>query len=100
MPDGSKKFSVDPESIPEGPNNRFVHNLKFAVDMITEGCVALTLTDNEKSRFSIPEIAVNKPAADKSQNLDALGFTYDLEPFSFSMKDVTNPDHVYLTTRD
>jgi len=60
----------------------------------------LTLTDNDKSRFSIPEIAVPNPQADETMRLAMLGFSYDLEPFSFSFCDSVNPDNVYLTTKD
>jgi hypothetical protein len=59
--DGIKKLEVNLQSIPEGPNNLFVSNIKFNMEMIQEGVAQFLLTDNEKSRYSIPEMAVKKP---------------------------------------
>jgi hypothetical protein len=59
--DGIKKLEVNLQSIPEGPNNLFVSNIKFSMEMIQEGVAQFLLTDNEKSRYSIPEVAVKKP---------------------------------------
>lgn len=66
--------------------------------MMSYRVARFTLTDNDKERFSIPESAVPKPGNDLSMRLEMLGFTYSLNPFSFTFTDVIDPSNVYLST--
>eukprot|EP00347_Sterkiella_histriomuscorum_P022543 403338093 len=93
------KLGVSSESIPRGANNKFIQNLKFSFDMQSYRVARLSLTDNDNKRFSIPESAVPKPGNDLSMRLEMLGFTYSLNPFSFTFTDVIDQNNVYLTTK-
>jgi hypothetical protein len=55
LKDGTKKLSINSRDIPEGPNNLFSANVRMNVDMIKWKVAHLTLTDENKTRFSIPE---------------------------------------------
>jgi len=98
--DGTKKLTVNTQSIPEGPNNIFASNIKFEMEMINKGVAQFLLTDNDKPRYSIPEVAVKKPKSDNTQTLESLGFNYELDPFSFTMSDPQDSNRVLVSTHD
>lgn len=65
----------------------------------------LSLTENRPTgagRYAVPEEAVPTPKGNNpdTMRLDMLGFSYELEPFSFSFSDPTNPMNTFLTTKD
>jgi hypothetical protein len=98
--DGTKKLAVDSQKIPSGPNNLFSHNVKFSMDMISQRVAHLTVTDNDKTRYSIPPQAVNKPKPDQTMRLEMLGFQYNLDPFYFTFTDTSNAfDNILLSTK-
>ena len=92
------QLEVDFKQIQIGPNNQFVQNLSFQVDIVSKKVARLELTDNDHQRYSVPETAVPKMSADDTLKLDDLGFIYNLNPFSFSFKDTLDPNNVFVTT--
>ena len=68
--------------------------------MLSYRVARFTLTDRDSERYSIPESVVPKPNSDLSMRLEMLGFTYKLNPFSFSYTDVIDPSTIYVTTDD
>lgn len=66
--------------------------------MMSYKVARFSLTDNDNTRYSIPESAVPKPGNDLSMKLEMLGFTYSLNPFSFTFTDVIDASNVFLTT--
>ena len=91
-------MGVESKQIPRGENNPFIPNLKFNFDMLSYRVARFVLTDNDKPRYSVPESAIPKPGNDLSMRLEMLGFSYKLNPFSFSFTDVIDESNVYLTT--
>lgn len=69
--------------------------------MIDARLARFTLTDANSQRFSIPEEIVSKPQSNKNMRLDMVGFNIDqssLAPFSFSFRDVEDPNNFFLDT--
>ena len=70
----------------------------MSVDMIKWRLAHLTLTDDTKARYSIPEQAVKKPVGDDTMRLDMLGFHYSHDPFFISFNDTRNKSNWFLST--
>lgn len=68
--------------------------------MIQENLVHFSLSDNKKTRYSIPEHAVKKVKGDGKSKLEKAGFSYNLDPFSIAFSDPTNNVGSYLTTHE
>lgn len=42
-------------------NNKFTQNLSFSIGLVGQRCAHFTLTDNDDTRFEIPDYVVPKP---------------------------------------
>ena len=68
--------------------------------MLVYKVARFTLTDGDKSRYSIPETLVKKPSSTVDMRLEMLGIDFSANPFYFSFSDVTDRSNVYVTTKD
>jgi hypothetical protein len=69
--------------------------------MIDYTTARFTLNDNDNpNRYSIPDKVLNKPAGNPTQRLEMVGFSYNLNPFSFSFADVSDKENVFISTKD
>ena len=57
------------------------------------------LNSEEKGRFSPPEQVISKPTSKFDRNLESVGFSYELNPFSFKFTDTRNNSNVLLHTK-
>ena len=66
-------LTTTPKAFPEGPNNYFIKDLTYKFSMSTYNVGILHITDAEKTRWSIPEYAVNKEKKDSTMRTEMLG---------------------------
>ena len=76
-------FTTLPHDFPEGANNKFISNITYEFGMSSFKVGLLTMTDASNERYSIPEVAVNKPSPNPTMKLDMIGLKIFSNPFSF-----------------
>jgi len=76
-------LQVDPSTIPLGANNQKPSKLAFEFGQAEYYTSYLSLTDENNTRFSIPEMLVNKPKNQWDKRLDMSGFKMFSDPFGF-----------------
>jgi alpha-glucosidase (family GH31 glycosyl hydrolase) len=68
------------------------------MNMVKWRVAHFVMTDNNNTRYSVPETAVPNPSDDQSMRLDMLGFSYTTNPFTFSFTDPTDSTNKFVTT--
>jgi hypothetical protein len=68
------KSDIDPQSIPEGVNNRFIKNISFNFFMTDYKIGYMKMTDAENTRFRIPDDAFTTPGMNPTMRMEMLGF--------------------------
>lgn len=85
-----------------GANNKMIQNVNFSFSMIDfeTAFFSLTPADESAKRFSIPEGPTNigKGSANPSMKLKNVGFSYSLNPFSFSFSNPADTEDWYVST--
>lgn len=99
---GAQKNAVgglDTPNILTGENNKVIETLSFEFGQPEYVSSYLILTDAKDGRYSPPKNAFEKPPASSLYRLETVGFTYDLNPFSFKFTDTRNSSNVLVHTK-
>jgi hypothetical protein len=60
----------------------------------------MRLADSLNQRYEIPTSILNPVNLSPKMRLEQLGFTINLKPFSFAFTDISNPNNVFVHTRE
>ena len=96
---GTMELGVDAFKLPRGKNNKFVSNLKFQFGMRGYDIAHMVMSDNDADRYSVPETAVPNPKDEGTMRMDMLGFSYELNPFSFAFANAHDSGDIFVTTK-
>ena len=71
--DDKANFSIDPTTIPVGPNNPIIQKVNFTFGVNNYKVATLLMTDAEQERYQIPTSAVNDAGQNPSMRTEMYG---------------------------
>jgi len=101
LKDSSLKQGVNTTAIPVGLNNQLIRNLNFTFTQNTWRVSKLIITDADKPRYSIPEMALPNPGENLDMRLDMVGFNMTQKgTFEFLFSDPLIAGNKFIDTHN